>query len=402
MTDTTCHYHRGELATDLCTRCNKPLCADCVRFENHQLVCPECAHGSERSRNARIFVAAVLVVAAAVGVVLFLRSRPAPKPKMRPAPPFDYGIYTAAVEKQRRLLEREPCNRQVILEHAETLAKAGDFRGVIDRGNQFFAACGDHSLLRWKTYYAHEQLSEWDGAIADATRLIEETPDDHDFWWWRGEAYEHAGKLEQAAEDYQQALLITPELEDTPFRLAAVLDKLGRPCAALEPLEQYAYFHPDAHEDSSFTHQLSRLREQGSCRPATSGEGRAVVRFPRHGDVIRTTATIGGIDTEVVIDTGATYVSISGELADKLGLALSDRSYSVATASGVTRGRLAVVPAIRLQSLEAETVPVVVVEGADGPALLGLSFLRRYRVELDPDHGKLTVEERPADDDAAE
>ena len=169
----------------------------------------------------------ILTVLIAGGVVLVSVLWPKEKPKAKLAEPgFDYGQHTAAIDLQRERLAKEPCDRSTIVKHAETLFKAGDYRGVLDRSAKFFSDCGQHLDLRWVTFSANKQLSQWEDAIADACKLIEDDPGDFDFWWWRGQAYELSGKLEEAAHDYRQSLLIEPRLESIPFNLATVLERL--------------------------------------------------------------------------------------------------------------------------------------------------------------------------------
>jgi tetratricopeptide (TPR) repeat protein len=110
------------------------------------------------------------------------------------------------------------------------LLRDGEPRRCLTRAEAFFTRCGECWRLRWATHAAHKRLSEWDPAIADATGLVAQFPDDRDDRIWRGLAYAEKGDTLHAVADYEQALAIEPRLADVPFNLADAYRKLGRPC----------------------------------------------------------------------------------------------------------------------------------------------------------------------------
>ena len=78
--------------------------------------------------------------------------------------------------------------------------------------------------MRRVTYAARRDLSEWDAAIADVTKLIEQRPNDKDYPWWRAQLHEQKGELEEAARDYERAIFIEPKITNIPFHLVTVDD----------------------------------------------------------------------------------------------------------------------------------------------------------------------------------
>lgn len=181
-------------------------------------------------------------------------------------PPFDYGPHADDVAKLRSQLEQEPCDRAKIVALGETLVRAGDYRGAIERSDEFFAACGEHHRLLWVTYGAKKRLGEWDAAIEDATKLIESDPSDKDYWWWRGICHEERGRLVEAAADYEKALEAEPRLSNIPFNLATIYERLGRPCDAAEVIGRYLDHHPENKDVPSVKQRLERL--EARCAPA--------------------------------------------------------------------------------------------------------------------------------------
>jgi aspartyl protease family protein len=122
------------------------------------------------------------------------------------------------------------------------------------------------------TYGAHKARSEWDQAVADASELVKNDPEDKDFWWWRAVAREAKGDLVGAAADYQQSLVVEPRLSGIPFNLANVYERLGRPCEAKAPIEQFLRYHPTVSDRPRIDERLARL--EAACK-ATGGAATA-------------------------------------------------------------------------------------------------------------------------------
>jgi len=99
----------------------------------------------------------------------------------------------------------------------------------------------------------------------------------------------------------------------------------------------------------------------------------------------------------MALDTGATYVIIPWDIAEALGYepAYSKKKVSITTASGVERAPLITVDTVSFLGKEAKNVECVVhdlpeISRVDG--LLGLSFLRRFKICLDFRNGILEME----------
>ncbi len=167
-----------------------------------------------------------------------------------------------------------------MINQAEAKLRGGKPQQAIDLSDAFFNKCGEHLQLRWLTYTAYKQLSQWDKAISEVDRLITNDPYDKDYRWWRGFVFEQKGDLDQAVQDYRQALTLEPRLVSVPFNLATLLERIGRPCEALFPLEQYLFYHPEHREDPKVQQRLSTLYQNGSCKGYISGHDEVVVRFP--------------------------------------------------------------------------------------------------------------------------
>jgi aspartyl protease family protein len=372
-------------------------------LDGSRVLCLVCARRARQRRTVIYAAIGVLVVGgAAAGLALSPKRESATasgasdfaKSMIGNGPPPASSSPLDAMEAQ---LAKEPCDRRQMLAFDEALMRDGKQRAVIDRTEAFWKKCGPMPRLRWITYEAHKGLSEWDKALADASMLIADNPQDKDFWWWRGIVYEETGQLEKAAADYQQSITIEPRITGIPFNLAGVYEKLGRPCDAIFPIEQFLRYHPDVVDKERVDERLARLYTAPACA-SMAGQGRAVIRFRPGDPMITATVKMGRASGRFIVDTGASLTVISSDLAAKLELAPS-KKITLRTASGPADARLATVDSMEVQGVRARRIPVAVLDslpsGADG--LLGLSFLARFSLQMETQAGRLTIAARGAD-----
>jgi aspartyl protease family protein len=104
----------------------------------------------------------------------------------------------------------------------------------------------------------------------------------------------------------------------------------------------------------------------------------------------RAEALINGEKVNVLVDTGATGVAISQQVADKLQLK-SINAIRTNTANGNSVGYMVRLQSIRLGGVEAKDVAAMIAPGLDGDVLLGMSFLSRMDVRLYK--GEMTIKQ---------
>lgn len=90
-------------------------------------------------------------------------------------------------------------------------------------------------------------------------------------------------------------------------------------------------------------------------------------------------ASVNGAPVRFLVDTGATAVTLSPADARAAGLARADLDFSrtVTTAHGEARAAAATLRDVRLEQLELDDVPAMVMEQPMPVSLLGMSFLSR-------------------------
>ncbi len=367
------------------------VCRTCLLFQSRGH-CAACVQ-TGRTRGARIRTGALLALAGVVGVAVWGLVR---------APAHDKAFAQIKAEKEREakyeafeaILAKEPCDRDTIVDLAKTLYAADETRRGFERSAQFFAKCGEHERLRWMSLGAHKRLGEWEAALSDANKLVEADGSNKDYRSWRGSLYEQLGQLENAEQDYRIGLALGPGSITIPTNLAAVYQKLNRPCDAVAPLEQLVYHHDD---QAVARMQLNALYSNPTCASLV-GTGHGVVRFaPGAGAVIGTAKINGKLSGRFVVDTGATFVALGPKFAKKLGLSYETwPSVEMHTAAGKRKARSGILDEVEIEGVRASRIEVVVCEEEVGPidGLLGLSFLGRFLVNLDTAKGRLEISPR--------
>ena len=117
-----------------------------------------------------------------------------------------------------------------------------------------------------------------------------------------------------------------------------------------------------------------------ACLAAPGGGVQRTVLQSGPGGGYTATVTINGRTVQGLVDTGATYVSMSSRTANELGVAYaSGRRVQLRTANGVAPGRAIVLDSVRVGNITLERVEAVVGE-ADHPLLIGMSFLSRLSI----------------------
>ncbi len=382
-----CTRHPDVEAVATCASCLAPVCEVCAIPAARGLVrCPSCVR---KRRHAAWWIggAAVLFVAGAVaGIVAYRRREVAPPPVAIAAPK----------DPLEEALDREPCDRGKIYELASKLMRVGESRAAIQRADAFFGRCGDEPRLRGLMVTAHMYLSDWDGAAAEATHLLETDPNDARYWSWRGIARESKGDLAPAADDFRQALALDPKLGGVPFNLARIYERRGTPCDGIGPVEQFLHYNPTA-RDARSEALLARLYATEGCS-GMAGSGRAVIHFVPAAKVIQAVVQINSRPGTFVVDTGASSVVLSSTFAKAAGIDSSGwPSIRLATAGGLRTAKLGVLDEVEVQGVKASRVEGVVCDDlGSAQGLLGESFLSRFDVRIDPAKGVLEISARPS------
>ncbi|MGH2651903.1 MAG: TIGR02281 family clan AA aspartic protease, partial [Actinomycetota bacterium] len=134
--------------------------------------------------------------------------------------------------------------------------------------------------------------------------------------------------------------------------------------------------------------------------PAPLPPAPAAVAVPivQHSSAILVRGVVNGqAETFFLVDTGATMCVLSTALADRAGLrsGRAAETITVHTGSGQIQAPLVLVDTLQVGGVEASTVQAIVHDvpglSSDVGGLLGLSFLGRFRVEIDRVRGVMVL-----------
>jgi clan AA aspartic protease (TIGR02281 family) len=376
-----CEAHSEAKACVECPGCSAALCSQCLQ---KSVFCGSCR--KEKFHHQLFWALGLMIgITLVTSVGYSLSSRGLRQSK----------IYQVT-QQSREALEKTPCDRAAGVELTRSLYLSGSYADAIRESDSFLQRCGHMDTIRQIKHQSHEAISQWTQAIEEMDKLIEQSPEDASYWGWRGMDYESLGQWEKAIENYEKALALQPNLGDVPMNLASAYEKVQKHCRAAEVLQALVARYPEVSNAEDIFSRVKLLSDQGSCpggRSKTS-DNKTVVLFRPGSKSISLTAKFNGKKTgEVLLDTGASYVSISAKTAAKLGIAWKRlQVVNLQTASGKTQGWMTTAPSIEVNGLKADNVPVVVLDdGMDSPSLLGLSFLSRFHYEINHKKGQLII-----------
>jgi len=97
-----------------------------------------------------------------------------------------------------------------------------------------------------------------------------------------------------------------------------------------------------------------------------------------------------------ILDTGATYTTISRRMARQLGLDLEhSEKIAITTANGELDVPKVKLKSVSVNGIEASDVEATVMDFGEGNSfagLLGLSFIQHFKLTLDPKNGQMIFE----------
>lgn len=131
--------------------------------------------------------------------------------------------------------------------------------------------------------------------------------------------------------------------------------------------------------------------------PTPTGITHAVVPMELQPKALFVTANINNRqEGHFILDTGATYMSISKEMAEELGIDLSrTEMVPITTANGKIEVPKVILKSVKVNGLEAKNVEATVMnfkKDASFSGLLGLSFINQFKLTIDPNQGHLLFE----------
>ncbi|MDW6024162.1 TIGR02281 family clan AA aspartic protease [Mesorhizobium sp. BAC0120] len=296
------------------------------------------------------------------------------------------------VAKQLGALSRERCDQQAAYSLSKELEEESYRREAAESLVRFSDNCGGYANGIRRAINLLLDVSDYSRSIELANRLIEMEPNGDNGYFLRAVAYEGDNQCEKAIADYSSAIELFGNKDSISSvgyeSMSRCYEQLGQYCDAMVPIKSWVALDPGSHENDQTRSILRRLSSKGGCAEETTGKKEETIRR-KAGNVIKVDASINGVKGTFVIDTGATFVTVKKRSAEKAGLKAAGQRIKLNTANGTVDGYLTRADSVKLRSLEAERVQLVVQvdddanygDGTDG--LLGMSFLSRFDVAMD-------------------
>jgi aspartyl protease family protein len=256
-------------------------------------------------------------------------------------------------------------------------------------------------LIRYK---ALSRASDFPAALLIIDELVKSDPADPQLRYSRGATYEKLKKFDDALSDYINSvqLLGDPRAVSVNnfYDISRMYAALGRYCDAITPMETYASFDPSNRQTTQTTTLISEFANKGKCDSLYAIGAARVSRLALPGMVGVNTllVIVNGVSGNFLLDTGATYVSVTSDFASKSKLNIeSGTQLPIKTVGGTALADLGYAGKVSVGKAEAQGVSVVVIRGESDPfggrldGLLGMSFLSRFKVNLARDAIELSA-----------
>lgn len=244
--------------------------------------------------------------------------------------------------------------------------------------------------------------SAWAGDAADPSTVLS---------FQQGVKAYRQGDYEAAINYMRRVVALDPGHTHARYYLAVSLDQVELDG---EAVPQYRYVAEHSEDDRLLAYVRKRLEILQPAEPAASSEPSSLVAAASASSVPGTAKLASRIVVPLksnrnalmvdglilndqagrraygtfIIDTGATYTSISREMAEKLGLDLERCEHvRITTANGRIEVPKVVIDRLSVNGLEARNVEATVIDvrkGSSFHGLLGLSFIRQFVLTIDP------------------
>jgi clan AA aspartic protease (TIGR02281 family) len=314
------------------------------------------------------------------------------------------------ISKRLEQLRREPCYRDGMAWLASALIEAGYPREADTSLLNFAKRCGEsEAILAWR-HAALLKVSDAAAALDVANKLVESNPAIAGYRYMRAEAYEQLKNYDAALGDY----IISVQLAGPPSRvigswfysIARMHAALGRFCDAITDVETYVAFNPASRRTRQSDSMIIEYSKKGDCG-ISHAQGSARMPLKDHGGVKVLTATVNGVAGTFIVDSGATYLSVTMAFSDKAKINPNAAvRIPMQTANGIVQATIGTAGLVKVGNAEARNVTVAVNQNSSDPfgaridGLLGMSFLARFNMQLGPDVIDLKVR-NPDEGDAS-
>src|SRR3954454_9008780 len=312
-------------------------------------------------------------------------------------------VRVEAVRRPLEELHRERCDETAISNLADALQKAGRRREAATAQVTFSRNCNGNAPAVRRAVNILLQLNDYPAIVSAAAELIKLEPYGDNGYFLRALGHDRGGNCKKAIDDYTTAIEMFGNKEKISsvgyLGMTRCYEKLGQFCDATIPIETWIALNPARNDTSQTRTILADLSAKGNCAAVATGE--EIIPVGRPGQIVTVAASVNGVPGRFVLDTGATFVSLKRSFAQRAKVDVDEStSLRLNTANGVANGRPGRAKLVALKKLSAQDVAVVVQADDRGTygdkidGLLGMSFLSRFDVTIDPKAVRLKARTR--------
>lgn len=223
-----------------------------------------------------------------------------------------------------------------------------------------------------------------------------------------GIAAYRTGDYKLAEYYFSEAIKIFPNNDRYRYYLAITYAQQGKIIEAEEQYQTVIEIAPDTEAATKAARGLKLISKaknkfqkdpQGTAMSSILTTPRKVsipIHKTNNAIIVPNVIVNGKLGVNFILDTGATYTSISKSTARKLGLDLSGaQKVALKTANGIIQVPRIKLESININGLEAKNIEVTVHElpaAKNITGLLGLSFLEKFTVTIDRKNNKIVLE----------
>ena len=306
---------------------------------------------------------------------------------------FKQGKFQEAAAAYRAISEKDKSSPLAYSGLVQSYLKADDVPAADQASAQALALLPQSSLIqaiRGDLYFRKGLLAE---AEAQYRAAIQQDEKCARAWLGLGKIYSVVSRVEQAKDAFTKAHTLDPDDGDAWYRWAVLLP-FPRSVNELEKhLAEFRSTPDDERREREFIDLLEGIGNREVWVPSKNinqTEIRLETITPRPGVVVGLGLRLKFNDSAsstLLLDTGATWVTISRKLAEKIGARkISDYGIEGVGGSGPAAGYFAWVDKVTIANVEFHdcVVHVRIKEDLDGPeGLIGANIFAKYLVTMD-------------------
>lgn len=262
----------------------------------------------------------------------------------------------------------------------------GKYEKAIETEKKLLAMRPNDAMLKRQAAWLFEQVGDHKTALSLIRDAVKADPNEEHGWYTYGKMLNDMGKSTEAVQVLKQGLKKCPESNEIYYEIGLILSASKRPYEAVAPLKK-AIELAGEDGDADAEDLLKRLNK-------AAGKPLYLVKLQKVGMSFFADVVINEkIRTKLVLDSGATSVVISKDVATRSGVNLAsapDKEFDSVTGSGVAKE--VTLSSIRVGDAKISDVRALVhdMPSQNGEAgLLGMTFLSHFKFTLDAEHSTL-------------